>query len=81
MKVYKVRHIPTGLFFRPGPNGNLHENGKIYSNKPNLKVILVHDSGAYTGYVRIRKTKYSVTREPVSDFEIVEFDLSQPEGK
>lgn len=37
MKIYKIKHKPTGLFFTPSKgNGNLSINGKIYPRKPNL---------------------------------------------
>lgn len=38
MKVYKLKHIPTGLFFTPSKgNGNLSKTGKLYSKPPSLK--------------------------------------------
>ena len=40
MKVYKLKHIPTGLFFVPSKgNGNLSIGGKIYQTKPKLSWI------------------------------------------
>ena len=37
MVVYKLKHIPTGLYFTPSRgSGNLSKNGKIYKNKPSL---------------------------------------------
>lgn len=41
MKVYKIRHKPTDLFYRPirGDQSNLHKNGKLYHNKPTLKLL------------------------------------------
>ena len=37
MKVYKILHKPTGLFFTPYKgSSNLSKNGKIYSNIPNF---------------------------------------------
>ena len=37
MKVYKLLHKPTGLYFVPSKgNGNFSIKGKIYSSKPNL---------------------------------------------
>jgi hypothetical protein len=37
MKVYKLRHNPTGLFYQPSKgNGNLSKKGKIYSSKPKI---------------------------------------------
>ena len=30
-KIHKVKHLPTGLYYKPGVN-NLSEKGKIYNN-------------------------------------------------
>jgi hypothetical protein len=51
MKVYKILHKPTGLYFTPSQgSGNLSTTGKIYSRKPSLTVciggsirIIVHE--------------------------------------
>ena len=41
MKVYKILHKPTGLFFTPSRgNGNLSTTGKIYARKPSLTVCI-----------------------------------------
>jgi len=38
MKVYKIKHIPTGLFFTPTKGGgNFSHKGKIYTSLPSLK--------------------------------------------
>ncbi len=39
MKLYKLKHLPTGLFYTPSKgSGNLSSTGKIYVNRiPNLK--------------------------------------------
>ena len=40
MKVYKILHKPTGLFYTPSDgHGNLSTTGKIYAKKPNLSRI------------------------------------------
>ena len=40
MKVYKILHIPTGLYFKPSNGGNnLSKKGKIYPIKPSLSWI------------------------------------------
>lgn len=49
MKVYRIKHIPTGLYFCPArkikneagwyAKSNLSKKGKIYHNKPSLKWI------------------------------------------
>jgi hypothetical protein len=55
MKVYRVRHIPSGLYYCPSREvyvkdkelerprymkTNLSKTGKLYSRKPSLKVLL-----------------------------------------
>jgi hypothetical protein len=39
-KAYKLRHKPTGLYYRPGNgfkgNSNLSKRGKLYSQKPSF---------------------------------------------
>ena len=38
MKIYKLKHIPTGLYYIPSRgNGNLSIKGKIYSSKPKIE--------------------------------------------
>ncbi|MBW3020185.1 hypothetical protein KY334_02735 [Candidatus Woesearchaeota archaeon] len=40
MKVYKILHKPTGLFFTPSNgSGNLSTTGKVYPKKPTLSWI------------------------------------------
>jgi hypothetical protein len=40
MKVYKILHKPTGLYFTPSVGyGNLSITGKIYSRKPSLDYV------------------------------------------
>jgi hypothetical protein len=40
MKVYKIKHKPTGLFFTPSRgSGNLSISGKIYPKRPNINWI------------------------------------------
>jgi hypothetical protein len=48
---YKLRHIPTGLFFKPNTNfyttkNNLSKTGKIYSKKPSFEYVKY---GVYNG--------------------------------
>lgn len=41
MKVYKILHKPTGLYFTPSRgSGNLSTTGNIYSRKPSLTVCI-----------------------------------------
>ena len=42
MKVYKLKHIKTGLYFTPSKgNGNLSAKGKVYQTKPSLDWVSV----------------------------------------
>jgi len=50
MEVYKLKHIPTGLFYTPSRGaGNLSVTGKVYSTKPQLK---------WTSTIRIKFQKW-----------------------
>ena len=40
MEFYKIKHKPTGLFYKPGTT-NLTETGKTYAKKPTLKFIIL----------------------------------------
>lgn len=38
MKFYKIRHKPSGLFYKPSKGGlNVSRLGKVYNQKPSLK--------------------------------------------
>ena len=39
MKIYKLKHIPTGLYYKPfaGSGSNLSKNGKVYTKRPPSK--------------------------------------------
>lgn len=39
MEFYKIKHKPTGLYYKPG-SPNLTKQGKTYSKKPTLKFII-----------------------------------------
>lgn len=42
MKVYRLQHTPTGLYYTPSKgNGNLSKTGKIYSKPPSLTWIRI----------------------------------------
>lgn len=46
MEFYKIKHKPTGLFYKPGTT-NLSKQGKTYSKKPTLNLIF------WGGYFRV----------------------------
>lgn len=69
--VYKLKHIPTGLYFEPmGYKGNVSEIGKVYSNKkpPRQNFISVPNE---------IKDKYPINYYETehSDWEVVEYKL------
>lgn len=42
MKVYRLKHKPTGLYFKPsryGSKSNLSKNGKVYSQIPSMSYV------------------------------------------
>lgn len=42
MKFYKIKHKPTGLFFKPsryGSKSNLSKKGKVYNRRPTLRYL------------------------------------------
>ena len=54
--VYKVRHKPTGLYYRPGP-ANLSEKGKVYFTKNTIISSLINKNtqAVYTTHLRVSK--------------------------
>lgn len=84
MKFYKIKHLPSGLFFRPSSDvripgetvgwtkTNLSKTGKAYSRKPTLKQI-----GNYFYDHRAATIKRRNCCSPViaSDWEIVEYEV------
>ena len=36
IRVYRIKHIPTGLYWKAGTFSNLSKVGKLYVNKPDL---------------------------------------------
>jgi hypothetical protein len=90
MRVWKIRHKPTGLFFKPSGNGhqweksNLGKQGKLYErSKPTLKKV--------RGRISVSRTlveKLGLVVEPKKaewhtnylitkedDWEVVEYEL------
>ena len=78
MKFYKIRHKPTGLFFKPNNQSvNLSKKGKVYENKPGLNRL---PKNWRTGYYRITirdNGRRVVIYVPPEDFEIVEYNVTE----
>lgn len=74
MKVYKILHKPTGLYFTPsGGSGNLSTNGKIYSRKPSLTVCI---GGSVRIVIYSNKDKLSKKNKTILDnFNIPKKDI------
>ena len=52
MKPYRIKHIPTGLYYKPG-EVNLTKNGKVYTTEVNVFNYFTH------GYIPVRTRKGS----------------------
>ncbi len=74
MKHYKIRHIASGLFFKPAGytySPNLSKKGKVYSTIP---------SATYLGkfYFHPRTDELSLRRDvDLSEWEIVEYEVKE----
>lgn len=76
MKCYRLRHKPTGLFFKPskyGSRSNLSEQGKLYVHgKPSIKSVgreYHHPSPGNNPFA------ISVLKVDPEDWEIVVYDF------
>jgi len=79
MKIYKVRHKPTGLFFKPSkyPNhSNLSKTGKVYHVRPAIeKWLSVYPSGMKYNHPTKKSyphLEYEVRTTTIGDWEIIE---------
>lgn len=54
MKPYRLKHIPTGLYYRPW-NGisNIHDKGKVYFNSQNGLGLPNGVNSSFRFYIRI----------------------------
>lgn len=91
MKFYKLRHKPTGLFYKPsnfaygGNKSNLSEKGKVYIKKPSIRNMC----GLYVSHKQIKKYNLTVVARTYEyqqhvlpcdkqrDFEIVEYEVKE----
>ena len=88
MKLYKLKHIPTGLFYTPSRgSGNLSVKGKIYINKkPSLdwcKTIRIQRWSSNSKLFKILSNYFDLSEDGYSDkyfktnpndWEIIEVD-------
>lgn len=70
--VYKLRHIPTGLYFEPkGCTVNASVDGRVYNRKPPRQ--------RFWGISNDLKGKFKEHYHPTAleDWEVVEFELTE----
>lgn len=66
IKMYKLRHIPTGLFFKPyrhsyrGKCKNLTKDGKVYTKKPSLSYLGNGVRDAEGNFIEIVETDWEI---------------------
>ena len=53
MKPYRIKHVPSGLYYKPGADSNLSRTGKIYPTNNNGV------RSSYNGVVHISMRKSS----------------------
>lgn len=82
MKIYKIKHKPTGLYYKPSVypyHHNLSKTGKVYHRKPNIESFL--SFGGVLFYYHPLKTKNwsDKTSErrntTLEDWEIIEGEI------
>jgi hypothetical protein len=68
MKPYRIKHIPTGLYYKPSSDTNLTKRGKAYTTGGNILTY------CNTGYVHISLLLESEAyKEHKEYFDLVEF--------
>ena len=86
MEFYRLKHKPTGLYYRPGQTANLTKKGKVYTSGGNALNYFTHGVPVRAGkaladnlrqfYLNIPEVKYGLTEVviPKSDFVIEPFN-------
>ena len=78
MKIYKVKHIPTGLFYKPSKypsKSNLSKTGKVYHTKPSLQYWLSFSHGLAYNHPTKDYPGYKTTATRLEDWEIIEGEI------
>ena len=71
MKPHRVKHIPTGLYYKPyGNNSNLSAVGKVYLNNSDPFNV---NNGDDSIYIAIRKS-HSILKKFLDAFPELKFD-------
>lgn len=64
MKPYRIKHIPTGLYYKPGVS-NLSKNGKVYMTSGNI--LTYTDTPPYVVVsIRVASKIYKETKDYIS---------------
>lgn len=83
MKYYKIRHKPTGWFFKPSKHGsksNISKKGKVYQTKPSLKYLgdVYHHPVTRDPKKSLwEQRKYENRKVRPDEWEIVEYEVSE----
>jgi len=78
MKIYKVLHIPTGLYFKPSTyqsKSNLSKTGKVYHRKPNMQLWLGFAGGSSYNHPKKDYPHYTKTYCKLEDWKIIEGEI------
>ena len=82
MKFYKIKHKPTGLFYKPSRHrnkSNIGKNGKVYATKGSVKSVLtgIYRYGFYTPEAVKKDGRNPKSTLPEkNEFEIVEYKVT-----
>lgn len=81
MKFYKIRHNPTGLYYKPSTHGsksNLSKLGKVYQRQPGCAFSHIMSSGYYhPDDVAEHSWNPPVRQAEVEEFEVVPYDVKE----
>lgn len=80
MIMYKIRHKPTGLFFKPAKypyKSNLSKNGKVYHTKPSLRYLGERYYHPIEKKSRWDTKNYEQRRVILENWEIIELKVEE----
>jgi hypothetical protein len=78
-KVWRIKHMPSGAFFKPGGIGFSTTEGRLaktYSRKPSLSILGTyprHDTGRVEHYVHLNDIGW----RPHDEFKVVEYMITE----
>ena len=76
-KVWRVKHVPSGAFFKPGRGFSTREGrlAKTYSRKPSLGII--GPELDYAGKPNLIYVNVTSGKHPRSEFKVVEYIIAE----